>query len=582
MTHHRLLTTGLLVVVALAPAAAWAAPVPAGVQAGTPTQAAVPAASVAKGSTAPCNVSIPVIGGVVSTLTNGACALGNAIGHGVGDLVSGIGNGILDVVATWLIGAATSITRFVAAQMTATTTPQLGSSWFEAQFASMAALGGGLALLVALVAFASAALRRSPEALAGTITGVVRAGLGTGLVVALTAIALGVADEISNDVIGSSPHAFWDTVATAWGHSGFGGFGSSALAALIALVEVVGALLVWLELIVRNAAIYIAVLFFPVALAASIWPPLSGWTSRLGRTLLLLVILKPVTLIVLSLAGNAAAAGLSFQDSATSSVGTILAAVVIFALAAFAPWTLMYLLAADAEAAWTAGALRAGAGQATTGQNGRSLRTGGGLANLTSRNASSAGGEGGGGGFGGPGAGGTPNGNGRGGGGAGGDGGPRPGSPALPSRNGGARGGEPDEAAVVGGGSVGAAAGLAGTAAGRAASGHARGATDGGSGLELASSSSQPVTAAGREGAGGSLTRAAGTTGSTGQPAEHGGATAAANVPIPIDSRRRAPRRGGEGVTTGERPARGKRPGGKASGSPVVRQPPPPPRGGAA
>jgi tetrahydromethanopterin S-methyltransferase subunit D len=36
---------------------------------------------------------------------------------------------------------------------------------------------------------------------------------------------------------------------------------------LIALVEVFGALLVWLELIVRSAVIYIAVLFFPVALA---------------------------------------------------------------------------------------------------------------------------------------------------------------------------------------------------------------------------------------------------------------------------------------------------------------------------
>jgi hypothetical protein len=286
-----------------------------------------------------------------------------------------------------LIGAATTITRFVSAQITASTTPQLQSSWYAAQFAPMASLGAGLALLVALIALGSAALRRSPDALAGTLAAMVRAGFGTGVIVALTAIGLQLADEISADVITSTPHQFWSTVAQAWGHTGFGGFGSSALACLIALVEVLAAMFVWLELIVRGAAIYIAVLFFPVALAASIWPALSGWTGRLGRLLLLFVILKPVTLIVLSLAGNAAAAGLSGQTGVPGSVGTILAAVVIFALAAFAPFTLMYLLAADAEGAWTAGALRTSAGAAVAGQGARSARTGGGLATLRSQGA---------------------------------------------------------------------------------------------------------------------------------------------------------------------------------------------------
>ncbi len=59
---------------------------------------------------------------------------------------------------------------------------------------------------------------------------------------------------------------------------------------LMAIVQVIAGVLVWLELAVRNAAIYLAVLFFPVALAASIWPNLAGWTSRLGR---LLVAVRP-------------------------------------------------------------------------------------------------------------------------------------------------------------------------------------------------------------------------------------------------------------------------------------------------
>jgi hypothetical protein len=146
--------------------------------------------------------------------------------------------------------------------------------------------------------------------------------------------------------------------------SGFGGFGSSALAMLMAIIQVIAGVVVWLELAVRNAAIYLAVLFFPVALAASIWPNLSGWTSRLGRLLFLFVILKPVTLIVLAFAGNAALAGLSLNGSFASSAGTIIAAITIFALAAMAPWALMLIVAADSESAAIGAGIRAAAGHA--------------------------------------------------------------------------------------------------------------------------------------------------------------------------------------------------------------------------
>jgi len=239
-----------------------------------------------------------------------------------------------------------------------------------------------LGLLVTLIALTSAAVRRDPAALAGTLTGILRAGLGTALLIALTTLALDVTDAISADVIRSSHQMFWSQVGHAWGSSGFGGFGSSALAMLMAIVQVIAGVIVWLELAVRNAAIYLAVLFLPVALAASIWPNLAGWTSRLGRLLFLFVILKPVTLIVLAFAGNAALAGLSLNGSLTSSAGTIIAAVTIFALAAMAPWALMLIVAADAESAAIGAGVRAAAGHArgdgaaTLGRAGGRLRGG--------------------------------------------------------------------------------------------------------------------------------------------------------------------------------------------------------------
>jgi hypothetical protein len=456
--------------------AAVAVPPAVGTQAGRPVSAAASAGKDGLASTL-CEVAGGVVAGPVGGglipwvgelggVNPGVCeAAGKVAGGLASEAVSAVGNSVLDGVSTWIIGAATQITGFVAAEMTKTTTPQLQSAWYEAQFQPMADLGAALGLLVALIALASAAVRRSPEALAATLAGIVRAGVGTGLVIPLTVIGLDIADQVSSAVVSASPHTFWATVAHAWGAKGFGGFGSSALAAIIALVEVFAAIFVWIELIVRNAAIYVAVLFFAAALAAAIWPVLSAWPGRLGRLLLLFVVLKPVALIVLSLAGSAAAAGLSFGGGVSGSVGTILAAVVIFALAAFAPWTLMYLLAADAESAYMAAGLRTAAGAAVADEDGRSVRSLGGLRNL-----------GGGGSPGGPGGGpggGTPGGGGPGGGGGDPFGGGLPGDlggaagdfGAAGEFGVGAAGALPIAGDAIGGGSIGAAAGAGALAA---------------------------------------------------------------------------------------------------------------------
>jgi hypothetical protein len=308
-------------------------------------------------------------GGVAGTL--GKAAVGALAGAAV-----------FDLAAHWMIGAATKVTGAIVSMITSSTSPQLNAAWFQRSFAPMAGLGAALALLVTLIALTSAAVRRDPAALAGTLTGILRAGLGTALLIALTTLALDVTDAISADVIRSSHQTFWSQVGHAWGSSGFGGFGSSALAMLMAIVQVIAGVIVWLELAVRNAAICLAVLFLPVALAASIWPNLAGWTSRLGRLLFLFVILKPVTLIVLAFAGNAALAGLSLNGSLASSAGTIIAAVTIFALAAMAPWALMLIVAADSESAAIGAGVRAAAGHArsdgaaTLGRAGGRLRGG--------------------------------------------------------------------------------------------------------------------------------------------------------------------------------------------------------------
>ena len=365
--------------------------------------AAVGGASTEGAGTAEGAAAGSVIGGAINkgigSVKNLVCSSGSGDGAGGTLVKTAVGaaaaGATFDLAAHWLIAAAQKITGDVVATITGSTSPQLTAAWFQRSFAPMAALGAALALLVTLIALTSAAARRDPSALAGTLAGIVRAGIGTGLLIALTTLALQVCDGISADVVASSHQAFWSQVGSAWGSSGFGGFGSSALAMLMAIVQLIAGVLVWLELAVRNAAIYLAVLFFPVALAASIWPTLAGWTIRLVRLLFLFVILKPVVLVVLAFAGNAALAGLALHGGLASSAGTIIAAITIFALAAMAPWALMLIVAADAESAAVGAGVRAAAGHAVSDGAGTAGRLGGRLRGGAGRTAGAFGSAGG-------------------------------------------------------------------------------------------------------------------------------------------------------------------------------------------
>ena len=282
-----------------------------------------------------------------------------------------------------MVDAATWTTKQIATGIQKTSTPELKASWYQQRFDSMIALGLGLAALVAMMALASAAIRRDPEALGATLYGMLRAGLGTGLVLVLTVVALGVADEISNAMagttMGTSAGQFWNDVGDTWGKDNFGGFGSSAIAFFFAFAQVIAGLLVWIEMLLRSAAIYIAVLFLPAALAASIWPPLREWERRLVKVLFVLIAMKPVIITVLSLAGHAAAAAITGE--ASGDIGVLLAAIVIFALAACAPWALMTLVSMSAEGAWSARAAHQGA---RDGMAGSASKVGGSLGHARS------------------------------------------------------------------------------------------------------------------------------------------------------------------------------------------------------
>ncbi len=280
-------------------------------------------------------------------VTGGACgaasgALGGAVGSAVGGLFADAG--------LWVVSGAVWLMNEVGRAMTASTAVELDATWFKAHEAVMAGLAAAVVVPMVCCAAIQAVYRQSPSMLVRSfLVYLPLSVLLTGVAVTLVRLALAVTDALSAQVMGgagaSTSSLFTDlAVALAGGVGGPApGFAVFAGGLLVAA----GALVLWLELVVRAAAVSAAVLFLPLALAALVWPAVSHWCRRLADTLVALILSKLVVAAVLSL-GVAALAG------GGSSVGTgqpggfaaVVTGIALLLLATLSPFTLLRLVPA--------------------------------------------------------------------------------------------------------------------------------------------------------------------------------------------------------------------------------------------
>jgi hypothetical protein len=286
------------------------------------------------------------IGGAVKTLVGGGGSTQSTASAGLG----------LAAIGAWVLGGAGFALHETSAILSQTTTPKLRSTWFSSTYWRMTAISGVLTLPF-LFAAAVQALLRSDLMLLGraAFCYLPLAILAVSIAAPLTMLLLSASDELSS------------FVASAAGHAGtqFLGRGAALLAALsvlsgspfiaflIGTLTAGAALVLWLELMMREAAIYVIVLMLPVVFAAFVWPARRIWAIRSVEVLLALILSKFAIVAVLSL-GGAALAGSGFHDVTRS-----LAGIVLLVMGCFAPWALLRLVPLAELASGAAGALRA-------------------------------------------------------------------------------------------------------------------------------------------------------------------------------------------------------------------------------
>ena len=316
--------------------------------------AAVPALPALPGPACPAAASALGAAGLgpVCQVASGVSGLAGSAasqvtGFGVDSVLGALGGWVADG-ATWLLAQIGSV-------LGDTTRIDLGASWFGAHYETMAALAGVVIVPFLLLGIVQSVYRQSASSLLRSVlVNVPLAVLLTAVAVQLVQLGLSVTDALSSAVAqgaGLDTGHFLSTVTVALSGAPSGGQPTTPAFVLFvgALAVVVGAMLVWVELLVRAAAVYVAVLFLPLALASLAWPAIAHWCRRLVDTLVALILGKFVIVSVLSLAVGALAGGTGSTPSgaAAGSGGgftAVLGGSALLLLAAFAPWAVFRLL----------------------------------------------------------------------------------------------------------------------------------------------------------------------------------------------------------------------------------------------
>ena len=278
-----------------------------------------------------------------------SCAASGA----VSSATQGFAQSAMQAVTQWVVDTAIWLLNQLVNVIFSSSSPSLSADWFHAHYADMVAVAWVTSPIFLLLGVVQALIGPEPGRTFGRMFAqlVLVALLSTGAV-GFAAILINVVDQISNFVSRNSAgdlHQFL-TVAMAGSFSAAAsGTGNPAADAamplffmfLAGVLTVAGGILIWLELLARTLVIYAAMLFFPVLLAAALWPRLSGMVQALAEVIIAVIVSKFIIVVIVA-AGVAALTATGGSNAGPS----LLVGAGLLLIAAWAPWKLYRLMPA--------------------------------------------------------------------------------------------------------------------------------------------------------------------------------------------------------------------------------------------
>lgn len=185
-------------------------------------------------------------------------------------------------------------------------------------------------------------IRREPAALSRAALGLAKSILGSFVALTLLGAALEITDQLCIGIVnaaGTNMNEMGDKIAVL--AAGIGGINLAApgagaiLTIFLASLAIIGAMIVWISLLIRKALLLIAIVFAPIALAGSSWDQTRSWLGRWATFVIAMILSKVVLVVIFLLATAQVSAPI---DADLESVSQPMAGVVLMLMAGFAPY----------------------------------------------------------------------------------------------------------------------------------------------------------------------------------------------------------------------------------------------------
>jgi hypothetical protein len=240
-----------------------------------------------------------------------------------------------DSVCKSFADAAAELLRAFGQAFAALPTLNLESAGISSTYGISLSVGAIVAALLVFAGVIRTAWTHDGSGIAQAVTGVGKAILAWMLTAAVATAALEASDEITRLVVSQSfgsQQALADRRGTIVNWAGVTGDPGQAilggsLLLVFALIGIVLVMVLWFELLLRNAAIAVLVATSPIAAAGQASEATKAWWLRAGSATAQLIILKPVIALVF-------AVGLGMAGT-SDGVESLLEGLLVLALAAF-------------------------------------------------------------------------------------------------------------------------------------------------------------------------------------------------------------------------------------------------------
>jgi len=296
----------------------------------------------------------------------GADMVCDAVGDLAGSAAKAVGDYVMRGVTSWVTNAAVWVTGKVGGLIDATASPNVEADWFRGQYSAMVTVAGALALPMLLLALIQAVWRQDFWILGRAAFGYLpMAFILAGAAIVATQLIVSITDDLSGVVVngvGDASSNLLQSVGDAY-KSALDDTSGDAVPLfgifIGAIVLAIGAFVLWLEMVIRDAAIYIALFFLPLTFVAMIWPATGRWARRLVELLVAVILAKFVIVSIITLATAALTNTTLAQPDGGSVFERMIAGSALLVLAAWSPFALLRLVPMMEAAAATVVSQRA-------------------------------------------------------------------------------------------------------------------------------------------------------------------------------------------------------------------------------